>query len=347
MIEERRGLPRGSNVGTQLRARRARQAREEIARTAEAAAAVTGARCVPQAAQLALPSAEGWFAAMGWQPFPFQREVWQAVAAGRSGLLHATTGSGKTYAVWFGLLNRALAGEVRGGGLRLLWLTPMRALAADTAAALEAPLAQLGLDWSVGVRTGDTDTGERARQSRRLPEALVTTPESLSLLLTRADSPQLLSDVELVVVDEWHELMGNKRGVQVQLALARLRMLVRQRAVQRAEVPRLEAGGGAGISTRVSEVPAEPGAPASAPVERGERAWTGALAPARKLRLRSGGCRRHWAIPSTRWKSCSRAARGRSCAVPCRRTSPSTHCCRTSRAAFPGAGISASRCWIR
>jgi ATP-dependent Lhr-like helicase len=244
VIEERRGLPRGSNVGTQLRARRARQAREEIARPAAAAAAV--ARCVPQAAQLALPSAEGWFAAMGWQPFPFQREVWQAVAAGRSGLLHATTGSGKTYAVWFGLLNRALAGEVRGGGLRLLWLTPMRALAADTAAALEAPLAQLGLGWSVGVRTGDTDTGERARQSRCLPEALVTTPESLSLLLTRADSPQLLSDVELVVVDEWHELMGNKRGVQVQLALARLRMLVRQRAVQRADAPRLDVGIGGG-----------------------------------------------------------------------------------------------------
>ena len=246
MIDERRGLPRGANVGTQLRARRARLAREANARAAEAAAAVTGARCVPQAAQLALPSAEGWFAAMGWQPFPFQLEVWQAVAAGRSGLLHATTGSGKTYAVWFGLLNRALAGEVRGGGLRLLWLTPMRALAADTAAALEAPLAQLGLGWSVGVRTGDTGQTERARQSQHLPEALVTTPESLSLLLTRADSPQLLSGVELVVVDEWHELMGSKRGVQVQLALARLRQFVRQRAVPRVEVPNLAAGVGDG-----------------------------------------------------------------------------------------------------
>ena len=246
MIEERRGLPRGANVGTQLRARRARLAREANARAAAAAAAVTGARCVPQATQLALPSAEGWFAAMGWQPFPFQREVWQAVAAGRSGLLHATTGSGKTYAVWFGLLNRALAGEVRGGGLRLLWLTPMRALAADTAAALEAPLAQLGLGWSVGVRTGDTGQTERARQSQHLPEALVTTPESLSLLLTRADSPQLLSGVELVVVDEWHELMGSKRGVQVQLALARLRQFVRQRAVPRVEVSHLAAGVGDG-----------------------------------------------------------------------------------------------------
>jgi ATP-dependent Lhr-like helicase len=225
VTDERRGLPRGSNVGTQLRARRARRARAEMLRAAEADAAAS--RRVPKATQLSLPSAEGWFAAQGWQAFPFQREVWHHIAAGRSGLLHATTGSGKTYAVWFGLLNRALAGEVAGGGLRLLWLTPMRALAADTASALQGPLAQLGLDWSVGVRTGDTEAGERARQSQRLPEALVTTPESLSLLLTRADAPQLLSGIELVVVDEWHELMGSKRGVQVQLALARLRRFAR------------------------------------------------------------------------------------------------------------------------
>jgi ATP-dependent helicase Lhr and Lhr-like helicase len=226
VTDERRGLPRGSNVGTQLRARRARQARAAMARAAEADAAAS--RRVPKATQLSLPSAEGWFAAQGWQAFPFQREVWHHIAAGRSGLLHATTGSGKTYAVWFGLLNRALAGEVAGGGLRLLWLTPMRALAADTASALQGPLAQLGFDWSVGVRTGDTEAGERARQSQRLPEALVTTPESLSLLLTRADAPQLLSGIELVVVDEWHELMGSKRGVQVQLALARLRRFARR-----------------------------------------------------------------------------------------------------------------------
>ncbi|MDQ3446215.1 MAG: ligase-associated DNA damage response DEXH box helicase [Pseudomonadota bacterium] len=173
--------------------------------------------------QLALPSAEGWFAAHGWQPFEFQREVWRHIAEGRSGLLHATTGSGKTYAVWFALLNCALAGEVRPGGLRLLWLTPMRALAADTARSLAAPLADLGLAWSVGVRTGDTDSGERARQSKQLPEVLITTPESLSLMLSRADSREQLSDLAMIVVDEWHELIGTKRGVQLQLALARLR----------------------------------------------------------------------------------------------------------------------------
>ena len=234
MPEQRRGLPPGPNVGTQLRARRAKKARvEREQRAAEPGAAVAPVPSTERGErrQLALPSGEGWFAAHGWQPFAFQREVWDHVAAGRSGLLHATTGSGKTYAVWFALLNRALAGTVPGGGLRLLWLTPMRALAADTARALAEPLAELGLDWTVAVRTGDTESGERARQAKRLPEVLITTPESLSLMLSRADSREQLSGIALVVADEWHELIGTKRGVQVQLALARLRAFARQRAV--------------------------------------------------------------------------------------------------------------------
>jgi ATP-dependent Lhr-like helicase len=245
----RRGLPPGPNVGTQLRALRAKQARQ--AREREIASALSPAtpdrlRSGELASQLALPSAEGWFAAHGWQPFEFQREIWRHVAAGRSGLLHATTGSGKTYALWFALLNRALAGEVAGGGLRLLWLTPMRALAADTARALAAALAEFGLPWSVGVRTGDTDASERARQAQRLPEVLITTPESLSLLLTRSSSREQLSDIALVVVDEWHELIGTKRGVQVQLALARLRRFARERKESAASVPRPGAGEGGG-----------------------------------------------------------------------------------------------------
>ncbi len=218
-----RRLPPGSNVGTQLRARRAKAAREARAQLEAAAGAPPPARRDRAAGQLVLPSADGWFAAQGLAPFPFQREVWEHIEAGRSGLLHATTGAGKTYAVYFGLLNRALAGTIGAGGLRLLWVTPMRALAADTARALAAPLADLGLDWRVGVRTGDTDSAERARQGRRLPEVLVTTPESLSLLLARADCRELFASLAMVVVDEWHELLGSKRGVQVQLALARLR----------------------------------------------------------------------------------------------------------------------------
>lgn len=177
--------------------------------------------------------AKEWFTARGWQPFAFQKEVWSAVKNGQSGLLHASTGAGKTYAVWFAALNRfarLTPPDVKprkrkpvAEPLTVLWITPMRALAADTARALEAPLLDLQIPWSVGVRTGDTSSSERARQSRRAPTTLITTPESLTLMLARADAYTALSTLRMVVVDEWHELLGNKRGVQLQLALARLR----------------------------------------------------------------------------------------------------------------------------
>ncbi len=187
---------------------------------------------VPAAAHLA----ESWFAARSWQPFPFQREIWAAVAAGQSGLLHASTGSGKTYAVWFGALDRAASLGIEATAahpppLGVLWLTPMRALAADSARAIRVPLEELGIGWSVGTRTGDTPSSERARQDRRFPTTLVTTPESLSLMLTREHAHDELAGIHTVIVDEWHELMGSKRGVQVQLAIARLRSLAPSLAV--------------------------------------------------------------------------------------------------------------------
>jgi ATP-dependent helicase Lhr and Lhr-like helicase len=172
-------------------------------------------------------SSESWFAGRGWRPFEFQREVWQAMADGRSGLLHANTGSGKTYAVWFGALARAQD----AAGLQMLWITPMRALASDTVRALQAPLPDVMPRWNVGQRTGDTTPSERAKQDRRMPAALVTTPESLTLMLTRERATSDLASVHTVIVDEWHELIGNKRGVQVQLALARLKRLNPQLAV--------------------------------------------------------------------------------------------------------------------
>ncbi|MDM0067437.1 ligase-associated DNA damage response DEXH box helicase [Variovorax sp. J31P207] len=177
---------------------------------------------------------DAWFAARGWKAFKFQRAVWKAVAQGRSGLLHATTGAGKTYAVWLGAL-LAFASPPQGSGgkrpqapppLTVLWLTPMRALAADTLRALQQALDAAGAEmhpWSAGARSGDTGSAERSAQNQRLPTVLVTTPESLSLLLARADAREVLGTLRMVVVDEWHELLGNKRGVQVQLALARLR----------------------------------------------------------------------------------------------------------------------------
>ena len=163
---------------------------------------------------------DAWFAARGWKVFPFQRAVWRAALAGESGLLHANTGAGKTYAVWFAAL---LRGAMPGKGLRVLWITPMRALAADTQRALEESAAALSPGWSIGARTGDTGSAERARQARSLPSALITTPESLSLLLSHAAAEAQFARLDMVIVDEWHELMGSKRGVQVQLALARLR----------------------------------------------------------------------------------------------------------------------------
>jgi ATP-dependent helicase Lhr and Lhr-like helicase len=167
----------------------------------------------------ALQATLQWFQQRGWAPFAFQQEVWQAMTAGHSGLLHATTGSGKTLAAWLGAVQRARPGP----GLQVLWLTPMRALAADTTRALLDPLPALAPGWTVGMRTGDTPPAERARQDRRWPTALVTTPESLSLMLTREHARAELASVHTVVVDEWHESLGNKRGVQIQLAIARLR----------------------------------------------------------------------------------------------------------------------------
>ena len=167
---------------------------------------------------------EAWFGENGWQPFEFQRNVWAQYLAGRSGLLHSATGTGKTLAAWLGPVAEALH-DPSPRGLRVLWITPLRALAADTEASLRYPLAGLGSAWEVESRTGDTSATLRKRQSERQPAALVTTPESLCLMLTREDSPEIFSQLECVVVDEWHELMSTKRGVQAELCLSRLRMM--------------------------------------------------------------------------------------------------------------------------
>ncbi len=201
--------------------------------------AAKAARTVPARAKpVTLTAVRTWMASRGRKPFTFQRAVWQAMARGESGLLHANAGTGKTLAVWLGALlalapplppasATAYARSTRAIGppLTVLWITPMRALAADTLRALREALEALAPHWTSGLRSGDTASADRAAQDRRLPTVLVTTPESLSLLLARADACEVLRSVQLAVVDEWHELLGNKRGVQVQLALARLRRL--------------------------------------------------------------------------------------------------------------------------
>jgi ATP-dependent Lhr-like helicase len=170
-----------------------------------------------------------YFASRGWKPFPFQQEVWQTMISGKSGLLHAPTGMGKTLAVWLG----AIAFHVDqpsqiNDALTILWLTPLRALANDTLTALSEPLADLAPGLEVGLRTGDTSSYTKKKQEKKLPNALVTTPESLTLLLTRKDAKKKFGSLRIVIVDEWHELLGTKRGVQTELALARLRKFAPQ-----------------------------------------------------------------------------------------------------------------------
>ncbi len=166
---------------------------------------------------------ESLFAARGFEPAGFQRACWAAWRAGASGLVNAPTGSGKTLALWGGPL--ALAAKTPPDTLKILWITPLRALAGDTTAHLQTALDEIGSDLLVARRTGDSTSGERARYRRRTPFALVTTPESLSLLLSYQEEQARLRHLDAVIVDEWHELMGNKRGVQLELCLARLRRL--------------------------------------------------------------------------------------------------------------------------
>ncbi|MBC7564099.1 MAG: DEAD/DEAH box helicase, partial [Gemmatimonadaceae bacterium] len=177
---------------------------------------------------------EQWFTTNGWAPFEFQRAVWSAYADGASGLIHAATGTGKTYAAWLGPVQAWLQANAAAppqkkrnthAPLQLLWITPLRALAADTEQALRAPIEALEIPWTIETRTGDTAEKVRRAQRERLPSALITTPESLELLLCREDQETLFETLQCVIVDEWHELMATKRGVQVELALARLRVL--------------------------------------------------------------------------------------------------------------------------
>lgn len=174
-----------------------------------------------------------FFDMTGWRPFRFQRSVWRAYRQGQSGLVHSATGTGKTLAVWFGPILNWLAenpdasqwNPKRPPPVRVLWVTPLRALAGDTEASLRAPLDFLGMPWRLESRTGDSKASTKARQLKRLPTALITTPESLSLMLTHRGLQEQFASLEAVIVDEWHELLGTKRGIQTELGLARLRQL--------------------------------------------------------------------------------------------------------------------------
>ncbi len=169
------------------------------------------------------PKIFDWFKTREWKPFSFQNETWERYLVGDSGLLHAPTGFGKTLSVWLGPVSETLTRDKTPRHCEVLWITPLRALANDTLQSLREPIEGMGLAWSIEARTGDTSSYRKAKLREKFPYCLVTTPESLSLLLTYADTRQKLAHLKCVVVDEWHELLGTKRGIQTELCLTRLR----------------------------------------------------------------------------------------------------------------------------
>ena len=169
-----------------------------------------------------------WLAIKGNHPFLFQEQTWQEISQGKSGLVNAPTGCGKTFSVFLGAVisfinkNPTDYKTKKTIGLQLIWITPLRALAKDIGRAMEEVLIELGIQWRVGIRNGDTTMNERARQKRQMPEVLIITPESLHLLLAQKKYPEIFTSLKLLAVDEWHELLGSKRGVQVELAISRI-----------------------------------------------------------------------------------------------------------------------------
>tara|TARA_B100001059_G_scaffold228987_2_gene260862 strand:- start:852 stop:3347 length:2496 start_codon:yes stop_codon:yes gene_type:complete len=164
-----------------------------------------------------------WFEHQGWSPLEFQKRTWEAHLQGFSGLIQVPTGSGKTYAAVMGSIARILDVPSEHAGIRLLYITPLRALSRDLAVALKQPIDAMGWPIRVGIRNGDTATAERSRQTKRPPEILITTPESLCVLLASRHCEALFKTLETVILDEWHELIGSKRGIQAELALSWLR----------------------------------------------------------------------------------------------------------------------------
>jgi ATP-dependent helicase Lhr and Lhr-like helicase len=169
-----------------------------------------------------------WFESRGLHPFEFQEETWAHIIQSESGLVNAPTGCGKTFSVFLGALidfindNPLDYQKKSRNQLRLLWITPLRALAKDIGRAMNEVIEGLGMQWQVGIRNGDTEVNERQRQNRQMPEVLIITPESLHLLLAQKNYPEIFKWLKILAVDEWHELIGSKRGVQVELAVSRI-----------------------------------------------------------------------------------------------------------------------------
>lgn len=169
-----------------------------------------------------------WLAHKNFKPFTFQLEAWQHIIDHENGVVNAPTGCGKTFSVFLGAVIQFINEHPddfivqKNTGLQLLWITPLRALAKDIGRAMEEVISELGMQWRVGIRNGDTETAERQKQKRNMPEVLIITPESLHLLLAQKEYPNVFKTLRIIAVDEWHELIGSKRGVQVELAISRI-----------------------------------------------------------------------------------------------------------------------------
>ena len=171
---------------------------------------------------------EAWLSSKSHQPFLFQQQTWQHISNKKSGLVNAPTGCGKTYSVFIGAVIDFINQypddyqNKKKNGLQLLWITPLRALAKDIGRAMEEVISELGMQWQVAIRNGDTPVSERQKQKKQMPEVLIITPESLHLLLAQKNNAEIFESLKIIAVDEWHELLGSKRGVQVELAISRI-----------------------------------------------------------------------------------------------------------------------------
>lgn len=170
---------------------------------------------------------QNWMMEKSISPFKFQVDTWQKFGNGYSGMVVAPTGFGKTYSVFLALISDFLNHpEKYKKGLKMIWITPLRSLSKDIAKAMQEAIDEIGLDWLVGVRNGDTDPKVRQQQVKNMPEILVATPESLHLLLGQKDHQRFFQNLQSIVIDEWHELLGSKRGVIVELGISQLRKYV-------------------------------------------------------------------------------------------------------------------------
>lgn len=191
-----------------------------------------------------------WLKSGKRKPFQFQSDAWQYYAEGYSGLINAPTGFGKTFSLFLAVVIEELNEQAENSsklprkkglkkpvkaskGLKLIWITPLRSLAKDLARAMREVCAELELDWQISVRNGDTTASEKLKQKKQMPEVLIITPESMHLLLAQKSSSAHFYPLRSIVADEWHELIGSKRGVMAELAISRIKGILKEKHPER------------------------------------------------------------------------------------------------------------------